>query len=345
MSSSLELGKKEIRLLTFAALAILATTLLIREIAPGKKSAPDYELGKPGPEVTISIATGDSGITIARKLRDSEVVKSSEAFFRLAVADERSSRISPGDHRVETRIPARVALEQLLDPKRINNLIVVRDGAWRSEVELELIKAGFAKTDVDIAMKKVKLPNGFAAKQIEGFLYPAFYSFAPGTRAEEAVSSMIDRFSYSTKDVDWSSKSPWSPYQVLIIASLIESEGTPDVHGKVARVIYNRLEKRMPLQLDSTVHYVLQRRGEIRVSLKETAVKSVYNTFARYGLPPTPIGSPTRASIDAALQPEPGNWLYFVTVKPGETKFADSYDDFLALKAEYKRNFKAGFFS
>ena len=154
----------------------------------------------------------------------------------------------------------------------------------------------------------------------------------------------LNRFIFSTKDVNWQAMKGFTADQILIIASLIESEGTPDVHSRVSRVIYNRLAKRMPLQLDSTIHYILQRRGEIRVSLTNTKVSSRYNTFANPGLPPGPIGSPTRASIDAALAPEPGDWLYFVTVKPGDTRFTASYDEFLQFKNEYKKNLAAGLF-
>jgi UPF0755 protein len=100
----------------------------------------------------------------------------------------------------------------------------------------------------------------------------------------------------------------------------------------------------MPLQFDSTVHFALNRRGEIRVSIKDTQVKSPYNTFINRGLPPGPIGSPNREAIDAALNPAEGDWLYFVTVKPFDTRFTSSYDEFLLWKAEYKRNFKAGLF-
>ena len=124
----------------------------------------------------------------------------------------------------------------------------------------------------------------------------------------------------------------------------MESEGTPDVFGNVARVIFNRLQIGMPLQFDSTVHYALDRRGEIRVSLKETKVASNYNTFLNRGLPPGPIGSPTRAAFDATLNPPQGDWLYFVTVKPGETRFTSSYETFLRWKAEYKANFRKGLF-
>jgi UPF0755 protein len=155
---------------------------------------------------------------------------------------------------------------------------------------------------------------------------------------------MVDKFKWATKDLDWSASSRLKPYELLTIASLVETEGTPDIFGKVSRVIYNRLEKGIALQFDSTVHYALNRRGEIRVSLADTKVKSRYNTFLYRGLPPGPIGSPTKAAIDAAINPEPGDWLYFVTVKPGDTRFTSSYDVFLGWKAEYKKNFKLGLF-
>ena len=154
---------------------------------------------------------------------------------------------------------------------------------------------------------------------------------------------MVEKFSSATSDVSWHYRK-FTPYELLTIASLVQTEGTPEVFGNVARVIYNRLEKGIALQFDSTVHYALNRRGEIRVSVEDTKVKSPYNTFLRQGLPPGPIGSPTRDAIDAALNPPLGDWLYFVTVKPRDTRFTSSYDQFLEWKTEYKKNFKAGLF-
>ena len=72
--------------------------------------------------------------------------------------------------------------------------------------------------------------------------------------------------------------------------------------------------------------------------------KHKYNTFINVGLPPTPIGSPTIKALEAVAKPDAGDWLYFVTVKPKETRFTSSYQEFLKWKAEYKRNFRAGLF-
>jgi len=332
----------KVRLLT-AAFVVALFTIAIRPFAVGIEAAPDYTKGAPGPEVIIEIMPGETGSEIARKLRELGVVKSSLAFFRIAVADPRSARIAPGEHRVETRIPAKVALEQLLDAKRIPNLIIVRDGERIAEVIESLQDFGFSKAEILAELKRSESPAPFMGKNLEGFLYPAHYSFNRGVSVNVVIESMLERFRASTKDVEWK-YGKYQPQEILTIASLVQTEGTPDVFGKVARVIYNRLEKGMPLQFDSTVHFALNRRGEIRVSIKDTQVKSPYNTFINRGLPPGPIGSPNREAIDAALNPAEGDWLYFVTVKPFDTRFTSSYDQFLLWKAEYKRNFKAGLF-
>ena len=261
----------KVRLLT-AAFVVALFTIAIRPFAAGIEAAPDYTEGTPGPEVIIEIMPGETGSEIARKLMELGVVKSSLAFFRIAVADSRSARIAPGEHRVETRIPAKVALEQLLDAKRIPNLIIVRDGERISEIAESLQDFGFSKIEISTSLKRFNPPAPFSGKNLEGFLYPAHYSFNQGVSVDLVIQSMLSRFKASTKDFDWKF-GKYQPQQILTIASLVQTEGTPDVFGKVARVIYNRLEKGMPLQFDSTVHFALNRRGEIRVSMKDTQVK------------------------------------------------------------------------
>ena len=329
--------------LGYAGIFILLLTLLLREFAPGPAVAPDYDGSDRGVEVVVEIEPGATGSQIGRILEDSGVVKSSLAYFRASISDTRSARIAPGQHRLETRISAKEAIEQLLDPDRIVNLVRIRDGARITEVVEELVKNGFSRQEILTSIEELVPPGDFKTSRIEGFLYPAFYSFPSGTTAKSALQEMISKFEFVTKEINWSFRD-FTELELLTIASLIESEGTPDVFGKVSRVIYNRLEKGMKLQFDSTVHYVFNRRGEIALSLKDTRVPNRYNTFVYGGLPPGPIGSPTKAAIEAALTPEQGDWLYFVTVLPGQTKFTSSYDEFLEFKAEYKRNYAAGVF-
>lgn len=329
--------------LAIAGLLIVAITLTLRAVAPGPKSAPDFDGKSRGPEVIVNVTSGATGSQIASDLFRAGVIKSELSFFRVAVGDSRSAAIAPGSHRVETRIPAKEALEQLLDPNRIENLIRVRDGARLSEIIEALESAGFERNEISAALKEVRPPSIFKTKNLEGFLYPALYAPTEEDSPKTILTKMLGRFASSTSKIEWSYEN-LSPREILTVASLVEAEGTPDVFTKVARVIYNRLEIGMALQLDASVHYALGKRGEITLSIAETKVASPYNTYRYRGLPPGPIGSPTIAAISAALQPAEGNWLYYVTVAPGETRFTESYDEFLQFKAEYKRNLKAGRF-
>jgi UPF0755 protein len=100
----------------------------------------------------------------------------------------------------------------------------------------------------------------------------------------------------------------------------------------------------MPLQFDSTVHYVKKLRGNIFLSTQSTLIRSPYNTYQRYGLPPGPINNPGAKAMKAALNPEIGPWIYFITVAPGDTRFTDNLGQFNQWKVEYKKNLRAGKF-
>jgi UPF0755 protein len=270
-------------------------------------------------------------------------VKSTQAFFRVAVADERSQKVAPGSHRLTLKISAQQALEQLLDPERIPNLIRINEGAWRSEIQEAFLSYGFTRSEISRAFSSLKLPKGFSSS--EGLLFPAQYSFPEGTTAAQAAQRLVERF---TEDryakILLQGSAQYSPQQLLTIASIIQAEGSTQDFSKVSRVIYNRLKIGMPLQMDSTVHYIMQARGDIFLSRKSTMLNSPYNTYRRYGLPPGPICSPGADAIKAALEPVAGDWLYFITVAPGDTRFTSSLDEFNTWKAIYTKNRKAGAF-
>lgn len=322
-------------------------TLALFQIRSGKGAAPDYQsvsLVQGMEEVVIEIPAGSTGSEIAQILFDAGVIKSSEAFFRVAVGDERSAKVAPGQHRLTLKISARQALDQLLDPSRIPNLLKIYEGMWKSEIQDGLKDSGFSKSQIKEAFLKVQLPKGFSDS--EGLLFPAQYSFAEGVTALEAVQEIVNRFS---KDPQARAlllgKKGYSPQKLLIIASIIQAEGDTKDFEKVARVIYNRLAIDMPLQMDSTVHFIKKVRGQIFLSRDSTLLSSPYNTYRRYGLPPGPIGSPGTAAIAAALKPAPGDWLYFITVAPGDTRFTSSIDEFNSWKVLYTKNRKAGAFN
>jgi UPF0755 protein len=128
-----------------------------------------------------------------------------------------------------------------------------------------------------------------------------------------------------------------SPYQAVTVASMVEEEAKVDAdRGKIARVIYNRLQRNMPLGIDATIEYVLHKHAS-ELTQSDLQINSPYNTRTNTGLPPTPIAAAGKASLDAALHPTPGKWLYYV-VKDcnGDHAFSDSYSTFLQDKAHYE---------
>ena len=135
-----------------------------------------------------------------------------------------------------------------------------------------------------------------------------------------------------------------STLQVLTVASLVQGEADEGDFSKVARVVYNRLADGMRLQLDTTVLYALNVQGRIKVTNKDLAISSSFNTYQNPGLPPGPIGNPGLAAIEAALNPAEGPWLFFITVKPGDTRFTASENEFYRWKDEYQKNYAAGAF-
>ena len=172
--------------------------------APG--AAPDFECAGSSSKSTVSIdvSSGETGLEIARELFDKDVIASSESFFRLAVADPKAQLIAPGIHVIDTQICAQQALEQLLDSKRIAGLISVSEGAWISEIKKLFVAAGYPAAEVKAAFANAVIPEPFTL--LEGLLFPAQYSFAQGTKAQEARSKMIARGLAEVEKVGFLSK-------------------------------------------------------------------------------------------------------------------------------------------
>jgi UPF0755 protein len=191
------------------------------------------------------------------------------------------------------------------------------------------------------ASKAAKVPAPFRkhARGIEGFLFPATYEFTPKTTSKQLVADQIAHFNDSWAKVDqrYAKTKKLTPYDVLIIASMVEKETiAPDERPKVAAVIYNRLKARMPLGIDATIRYGLDVPGTESLRVSQLESNNPYNTRNRTGLPPTPIANPGLASIQAAAHPAKVKYLYFVR-KPDRVHhfFTASESEFFAKACEY----------
>ena len=327
-----------------ALLLVLIATAALREVRAPIRAAADFECSSASIEsVDIAIEAGATGSDIAQLLFDAGVVQSSEAYFRVAVGDVRSAKVAPGTHTLSPHICAKDALDQLLDARRIKGLISITEGMWITEVLPQMYAAGFAKGEVDLAIKNPALPQGFST--LEGLLFPAQYSFESGSSARKALDAMVKRAQEEMRKAGFfNAGKDFSPQQLLTIASLIQAEGNTQDFTKISAVIRNRLTIGMPLQFDSTVHYIKKSRGSVFLSTQSTLINSPYNTYKRYGLPPGPINNPGQDALQAALRPALGDWLYFITVAPFDTRFTSSINEFNNWKLEYKKNLKAGKF-
>ncbi|MDO0928937.1 endolytic transglycosylase MltG [Streptomyces sp. TG1A-8] len=232
--------------------------------------------------------------------------------------------LGPGDGHGEAKPPA----------------LVVPDG-WRAGQVYDAVDKALAlpagSTRKSVGKAGLKLPND-AAGNPEGYLFPATYPLTRGVTPEALLGSMVDtankRFGPAPVAAG-AQRDGLNGYQTVIIASLVQAEAAAKADmGKVARVVLNRLERGMPLQLDSTINYALNR-GAVRTSPDDTRIESDYNSYQRMGLPPTPIDNPGEDALRAVLNAPPGDWLYFVTVKPGDTRFTADHAEHLRNMAEF----------
>jgi UPF0755 protein len=176
---------------------------------------------------------------------------------------------------------------------------------------------------------------------LEGLLFPSTYFVAKQEDELTILRRMVSAFEQVADDVginQLAAAGHVTPYQAIVVASLVEREAkVPDDRAKIARVIFNRLNREMLLQVDATIQYALGHQKE-KLTFADLKIDSPYNTYKIAGLPPTPIAAPGRASLSAALQPEPGPWLYYVLVDAdGHHGFATTPQEFDALKAEAHR--------
>ncbi len=305
---------------------------------------PDYQ-GKGSGHVLVAVHKGDSATDIGATLVAAGVVKSQEAFTDAARDDPDSRGIETGYYRLRKHMSAKSALALLLKPEsRVSKTVTIPEGKWVSEtVAILADKTPLKPADFKAALHDVKdldLP-AYAHGDPEGYLFPATYNVPPGATAEGLLQSMTAKFRAEAKRLhlqEVSQDRHQSPEELVTVASLVQAEASrvKDM-PKVARVVYNRLEKGMPLQMDSTLHYAVKKRGTVTTSSKLRKLDSPYNTYTRKGLPPTPIDSPGAKALAAALHPAKGDWLYFVTVnlRTGETKFATTYQQHKKNEAEY----------
>ena len=306
---------------------------------------PDY-LGPGKTAITVTIPEGASLDQIGGILVDEDVVKSLKAWNEAVDAEERATSVQAGRYRMKTQMRATDALSLLVNPgeSRVRLQFTIPEGL-RLTAQVDALVKGtkIPRSAYDAALKKPKslgLPR-YAKDKPEGFLFPETYELTEDATATSTLRQMVDQYKLVAGQIGLEASAQQlnrSPYDLVIIASLIEREVNKDEYrAKVARVVYNRLAKKMRLRFDSTVTYA-ENLKTTTTTPEQRRSRSPYNTYRYRGLPPGPIAAPGKASLEAAGNPTKGKWLYFVTVNldTGETKFATTEKQFHKIRNEFQ---------
>lgn len=324
--------------------------------------AEDYP-GPGGAAVVVEVNPGDTAQEISTAMADKDVTASSAAFYEAAVQNTAMNAVQPGFYRLQSQMTAADAVATLVDPtsrvgqiqiaegRQLHDSTDVNTGALRKGIytliseascavgegipcvsydDLNLAGAGedpSALGVADWATDAVRqVPD--RDRQLEGLIAAGTFNFDPSASPTDIIRQLVSESATVYEDtglLDAGATSGLDPYQVLVASSLIEREALPQDFAKVARVILNRLAIGQRLEFDSTVNYSLDT-TEVATTDDDRARVTPWNTYAKEGLPATPICSPGVGAVQAAEAPEAGNWLYFVTINAaGETLFTDDY--------------------
>lgn len=286
----------------------------------------DYSTTGNGTKVTVVIQSGDIGSDVAKTLAQDGVTKTFTAFYQLLLKNP-SVTFQPGSYSLQKEMSAASALAALQDPKnKVVHVAVIKEGISAESAYVQLAAAtGLPVADFQTAAKNyVALGVPSDAPSIEGFLFPATYTFDPGVTATQVLKQLVTTM---IQHLDKAGVAPADRLKVVTLASIVQRESGPSVSDmhKIAQVFDNRLAQGMRLQSDATVAYGTGHTDRVTTTDAERAdASNPYNTYAHNGLPVGPIGLPGDDAIDSALHPTAGPWLYFVAVnlKTGETVFS-----------------------
>lgn len=299
----------------------------------------------PGPKVTFEIPTGSSAEEVGRILEDNAVIESALGFRIAAYLEGGYENVQAGRYELPTGLSANDALVAMIERGPIVEFVTVTfpEGSWLTDFasilgeKTQIPARGFLTLVRSGEIQSRYRPGN--VDTMEGLLFPSTYQVVERDDARSVAERLAREFEKRADSLDFARAKALgvTPYEAIIIASMIEAEAAVDEERPmIARVIYNRLDEGMTLGIDATVQYAIGERKE-DLTVSDLDVDSPYNTRKYAGLPPTPIGAPGLASLQAALRPADGPWLYYVLKDcEGNHAFSESYEEFTRNKLAYQ---------
>lgn len=328
-------------------------------------TATDYEGTGNGVTQLVEIPEGSSISQLGPELEERGIVATDSAFQAAAAANPDASAVQPGFYRLQEEMSAESAVNALLNPANQVELLDIHGGATLMDVsviggdvrpgiysqisavtcgqgspncisveELQNVAATTDPAELGVPewAREPVSARGDDPKRLEGLIVPGQYVVNPTLDAQGILSDLITRSTQTYNDtgiVQRAQAIGLTPYELLTAASLVEREAPAGEFDKVARVILNRLEEPMRLEFDSTVNYGLSE-VEVATTDEDRAQETPWNTYAKDGLPETPIAAASIQAIEAMENPAEGDWLFFVTVdQDGTTVFNNTFEEHL----------------
>lgn len=328
---------------------IISAFLIIGSFLAGGVLYTDYRafLGRPMavPEagIVLDVAPGSSITSIGKQLQDRGVLDSSLYLQVYARLTDRASRIKVGEYRIQPGTTPRDFLEQLIEGRIIQYALTIVEG-WTFHQMLQAVAAHkkIANTLRGLDDAQIMSRLGHPREHPEGRFFPDTYFFPAGTTDFAFLKRAFQTMERRLRDA-WEQRDPDlpldTPYEVLILASIIEKEtALPSERREIAGVLIRRLNKGMRLQVDPTVIYGLGEAFDGNIRREDLRRDTPYNTYTHKGLPPTPIALPGAESLLAAVKPAPGDTLYFVARGDGSHIFTRTLGEHNRAVQKYQLN-------
>lgn len=298
----------------------------------------------------VEIPSGATAKSIGTMLEEAGLIRSAEAFVSKVKALDAASALQAGKYQLSKAMTAEEVVKVLAGGAVFRNefKVTIPEGFEVVQIIERLGAAGHVNPDTFLSELKVgDFDYAFLSPEdretnLEGFLFPATYTFEVGTSEHEIIDAMLQKFDevFKPEYYDRAKELGMTVREIVTLASIVEREAmVHDERPVVAGVFYNRLETRMALQSCATVQYILGERKPV-LSNADIAIESPYNTYKFPGLPPAPIASPGELSIKAALYPEDTEFFYFVTTNLGDGShyFSKTYEEHLEAIERSKQN-------
>ena len=301
-------------------------------------------LGGAEEPVAVVVEKGDTLSSVADKLEEAGVIGSSTLFRLEARLQGEETEIKAGEYRFVPGEDSQEILATLSNGDSVSAFTITIPEGLTLEQTARVVEeeGGIPAAEFEEAAGRTDYGYDFlddpAIRTTEGFLFPKKYEFEKDTDAGQIVDRLLEQYLIEKDGLDFAGAEKrlnLSEYELVTVASLVEEESAnTEERPLIAGVIYNRIRAGMPLQVDATIQYALGKAKE-DLKLDDLEVDSPYNTYKNTGLPPGPIASPSRESIEAALEPAQTDYLYYVLEADGkEHFFTDDYDEFLEAKDE-----------